>query len=257
MALQISTALRNHGLAYGSIKAALMGGSIELRSGSQPANADAAATGTLLCTISDNAGALTNEVLATGTITITGSSGSISAITVNSIGILDTTVPYNTSTTQTATDLADAINASSTQPEYKATASSNVVTITAMPGTGTTPNGYVVAGTATTLSLAYANMAGGVNAVNGLKLASAASGIIAKRTSQVWSGASVATGTVGWFRFKGAVADGGALDSAATYFRIDGSVATSGGNLTMSNPTISAVGAIQTFNSFTLTLPAA
>ncbi len=51
-----STGLVNYVAATGSLKAALAGGEIRIWSGSPPADADAAATGTLLCTIK-NAGA--------------------------------------------------------------------------------------------------------------------------------------------------------------------------------------------------------
>jgi len=56
MAAKISTGLRNHMLATGSLKAALDGGVIYIYSGTPPATADAALSGnTLLCTISNNA----------------------------------------------------------------------------------------------------------------------------------------------------------------------------------------------------------
>lgn len=50
----VSTGLRNHLLATGSLKAGLDGGVIRIYSGSAPADADAAVTGTLLCTISED-----------------------------------------------------------------------------------------------------------------------------------------------------------------------------------------------------------
>lgn len=54
MALQASTGLRNKLLDTGSLKSLMALGSIKIYSGAIPANADAAVTGTLLCTITLN-----------------------------------------------------------------------------------------------------------------------------------------------------------------------------------------------------------
>lgn len=54
--MKLSTGLRNSMLSTGSLKAALAGGEIRIYSGAPPADADAAVTGTLLCTVK-NAGA--------------------------------------------------------------------------------------------------------------------------------------------------------------------------------------------------------
>ena len=54
MTIKASTGLRNHMLASGSLKGALDGGRINIYSGAAPATADAAVTGTLLCSISLN-----------------------------------------------------------------------------------------------------------------------------------------------------------------------------------------------------------
>lgn len=260
MALRFSKALRNFMLQHGSIKQALHGGVIEVYSGSQPTTADDAATGTLLCTFTKSGGALTNEVLATGSVTLTGgASGSINTVTVNSVNIIPTgAVAFNTSLTQTAADLAAAINASLTSPEYRATSSGAVVTIIAMPGTGTGPNGFVVTATLTTITATYVNMGSGVagvNGANGLSLGSAAAGVIGKTSTETWQGTAVATGTAGWFRYKAAVADAGASDSTETYIRMDGNIATSGANMNMSNTSITT-SAVQTLTTFNLTAPA-
>lgn len=52
--MKLSTGLRNHLLVTGALKSALDGGLIKIYSGAEPATADAAVTGTLLCTISNN-----------------------------------------------------------------------------------------------------------------------------------------------------------------------------------------------------------
>lgn len=54
MTYKVSTGLRNSMLVTGSLRAALATGFINIYSGSEPASADAATTGTLLCTISLN-----------------------------------------------------------------------------------------------------------------------------------------------------------------------------------------------------------
>lgn len=102
-------------------------------------------------------------------------------------------------------------------------------------GTVTLNSGAFVAGTAT----------------NGLTFAAAASGAVSK--SGVWSFNGIAAGTAGWFRLKGNGVDAGALST--TLPRLDGSVATSGADLNLSNIAI-AVGAPNTVDTFTFTIPA-
>lgn len=257
MALRISTALRNFLLQHGSLKNGLQNGKIMLYTGSQPATADTAPSGTLLCTYTSNGGTHTAEVLATGTVTLTGgAAGSVDTITVDGISILPAAVPFNTSLTQTAADVAAAINLGVSSPEYTATSSGAVITISAMRGSGTAPNGFVVVSGATTITTADVNLSGGVAAANGLEFDNAASGSITKKSTQTWSGVAAASGTAGWFRFVGSVADSLATDSTATQVRLDGAVSTSGQQLNLSSTTITA-GATQTISSFTVTQPSA
>ena len=78
MALRLSSGLANYIAEHGGLKQALHNGQLKIYSGTQPSNADAAPTGTLLCTITDASGAHTDEVLATGTLTLdSGASGSL------------------------------------------------------------------------------------------------------------------------------------------------------------------------------------
>ena len=123
MTIKLSTAARNFLAAGGSYKDLFQNGRMEIYSGSQPASADAAVTGTLLCTITDNSAARTAEVLASGSVTLTGgASGSLNTLTVNSVDILGGAVPYNTSLTQTAADIALQINRNKSNVEYTAAA---------------------------------------------------------------------------------------------------------------------------------------
>lgn len=254
MTLRLSTGLRDYVNQGGSIKEALQNGQILIYSGAQPATADTAPSGTLLATITANSGTRTAEVLATGTITLAGSAGSVTAVTVNGVSIIDNAVPFNTSLTQTAADLAAEINNTCSAPDYTATASGAVVTIRAMRNTGAGPNGFVVASTLTTMTATNVNLSGGVTALNGLKWGTSSAGVLAKHPVQVWSGVAANGGTAGWFRFTGSVGDSGVTDSVGTEFRMDGAISTSGAQLNMSSTTVTQ-GATQTISSFPVTLP--
>lgn len=256
MTLRYSTGARNFMAAVGSFKDAFQNGRIEIYTGAQPATADAAVTGTLLCTISSSSGAITNEVLASGNVTLTGgSSGSVDSITVNSVEVLGVAVPFNTSLTQTAADCAAQINTYHSFVEYMATSSGAVITITALPGTGASPNTYAVAATVTTITKTTGNLSGGVAAVNGLKLGAAALGVVSKLVSQTWTGVNGASGTAGWFRMYGSQADTGGADAVFTTLRADGAIATSGAQLNFTSVAFAAT-ATTTIPTFDLTFPA-
>lgn len=255
MALKYSSALRNFMAAIGSYKTAFQNGRIEIYTGAQPATADAAATGTLLCTITSSSGALTNEVLSSGTVTLaTGAAGSVDTLTVNGVEVMGAVVPFNTSLTQTAADVAVQINRYNSYAEYIASSSGAVVTIKALPGTGITPNGFIVASTATTITKVDANMAGGVAGVNGLRFGAPAGGAIAKLSTQTWSGVNAGTGTAGWYRQYGSVADAGAADTNLVFYREDGAISTAGAELNMSSTALIAL-ATTTLGTSALTIP--
>lgn len=233
MAHRESTGFKKFRTMNGSVKRALQGGKMLIYSGSQPASADDAVSGTLLGTITLASGAYTAETLATGTVTLnSGASGSVDSITVNSVNILPAAVPFNTSLTQTAADVATAINKGLTSPEYTATSAGAVITISAVPGTGTSPNTFVVTPTCTTISASSTNMSGGVAAVNGLTWGEYDT--VTRRLSKdgVWSGVWGADGTPGWYRIIGPQTDAGG--SSTTAIRIDGNIAASGANLNIS-----------------------
>lgn len=257
MTLRLSSGLRNHLLNGGSMKQAFSGGKLKIYSGSQPSSADAAPTGTLLCTITDNSGSHTQEVRAQGSITLSGSSGSVTAVTVNSLAVLGETVAFDTDLATTAAALAEAINEYPSVPKISASASGAVVTLTAPQGVGAGANGWVVDSTCTTLVGTDVNMGtttAGVTAVNGLKFDKGSAGVMDKLDSQTWSGVAGTSGTAGWFRLEGPVADSGALDSTESQIRLDGAISTSGSQLNMSSTTITA-SATQTITSFPITLP--
>lgn len=257
MALRYSDGARSFLAADGSLKDMFQNGKIEIYSGAQPASANAAVTGTLLCTITDSALARTAEVLSAGSVTLTGgASGSVDTITVNGIDILGGSVPFNTSLNQTAADVAAQCEALRSSTEYEVSAAGAIITITARPGTGATPNGFVVASTTTTITKTDANMAGGVTAVNGLKWGAAVAGVLAKLSAQTWSGVNAATGVAGYYRMYGSVADAGGLDSAGVTLREDGAIATSGGELNMASTSLTAA-ATTTITAWQRTIPTA
>lgn len=92
-----------------------------------------------------------NEALASGSIDITGGSAGagneVATVTVNAVDILGGAVAWGTSNDATATAVAAAITANTSVPNYTAVAVGNKVNITAVAGSGATPNGFVVAGT--------------------------------------------------------------------------------------------------------------
>jgi len=90
--------------------------------------------------------------------------------------------------------------------------------------------------------------------------AAAAVGAVQKAAAETWSGAGIAAGVAGWFRFSSLVTDkagtiASALAASTTVARLDGAIAASGAELNTSNTNI-VVSALQTINTFTLTLPA-
>lgn len=111
----------------------------------------------------------TPEVLATGSFQITGGTSSpgvnrLTSVKVNNIEILGAAVNWVTSNAATATAVAAQINSYLSSPEYTASAVGQTVTISAVAGSGASPNGFVitttVGGNVTTGSIV--NMAGGV-----------------------------------------------------------------------------------------------
>lgn len=263
MTIRYSDALRNFLQTGGSFKDAFDNGVCLMYSGVQPASANYAPGSTLLSTVSNASGAVTSEVQATGSVTLTGGgAGSVNTLTVNAIDILGTAVNFNTSLSQTATDVATQINKNPKNKLFVASAVGAVITLTAIPGLGTLANGWAVTQTLTTITATDVNIGSGVagvNSANGLVfLGTASAGSLVKDPSQIWSGlgtagAGVGT-TAGWFRLCGSVADAQALDSAAQFIRMDGSVATSGADMTVTSANI--VQAVTfTLNSFTPTEP--
>lgn len=252
MTVRLSTALRNNLAGPTGFATTFANGVIDIYSGTQPATADAAVTGTLLGTVTQSSGAYTAETLASATITVSGSAGSIDTVTVGTFNIIPLgAVNFITDAATTAAALSAAINRNGL---YTATVSSAVVTVRAPAGSGAAHNGLALATTVTTLTATSSgNMTGGVAAVNGLSFGQSALGAVSK--SGVWSFNGAAAGTAGWFRLRASPADAGGVDSTYIYPRLDGSVAVSGADMNLSNIVI-AVLSPTTIDSFTFTFPA-
>lgn len=110
------------------------------------------------------------EVRASTTVQIlSGTTGSISSLTINGVQLLWSSVSFATDLTTLATALAQSINNLSHTHGYIATASGQNVLIQAAVGLGVTPNGYLVVTTSSgDLNLAAPALSGGVAAAAGV-----------------------------------------------------------------------------------------
>lgn len=259
MALKVSQALRNGMLAYGTFRQVMANCVLDIYSGAQPANAEAAPTGTKLCRYTASGASFTNEVRSTGTITLSGGSGSVDSVTVAGIEVLGMAVSFDTDLTTTAAAVAAQINNYHDHKFVTASSAGAVVTLTAQRGFGTDFNGVAVVSSTTALVGTDVNMGSavaGVDALNGLNWDVTSGGIISKHASETWQGLGLANGDGGWFRFKAATADPDLLDSSQQYPRLDGTIGTSGAELNLTNVSF-VVGVPQVVTSFAITFPTA
>ncbi len=242
MALYISTALKNQALnsvrGHGTITKSLKGGIGHVYSGTQPASADAAATGTLLGKVTASGGTyawgsyqttdrdgvcLSSSPAAPGTITLNG-------ITAGTLG-----VGYYVSIYGTGNESAKIFRITGTGDDDEAVIE-YIKTVTEV---------YVSAATAAAVEVGY-------GITNGLMWNVAASGAITKHSGQTWQMIGIAAGTMGYVRWMGAATDD--LGISTTLPRIDMRIATSGAELDASNTTVS-VGGTSTFDAVTITFP--
>lgn len=105
---------------------------------------------------------ISGEILAVGFVTIDSiAGGSVDNLTVNGVSIIGASATGATPALA-ATDLAAKINSYVSIPNYTAVAVGDTAYIYAAPGTGSTPNGYVVlATTSGTISVTESDMSGG------------------------------------------------------------------------------------------------
>lgn len=253
MTIRLSTGMRNKLCEGMGFSALFNRGFIEVYTGSQPLTADSPTTGTLLGIISDSSGPVTRETQAVGTVVITAAAGgSIDNITVGTFNVIPDgpVAAVAGDTAATAAKLCDAINRNGV---YTATVSASTVTIRPRPGVGASHNGLALTGSLTTVMATYGSgtVAGGVAPVNGLSFSAPVNGVVSKKN--IWSFVGVAAGTAGCFRFVQSIPDAGG--ASATAVRMDGSIATSGADLNLSNLSVTP-GAPNTVDTFSWTQPA-
>jgi hypothetical protein len=254
MAIRQSTGLRNYLNNYGSYKTAFTGGKLLIYSGSQPATADTAASGTLLVTISLGSGTWTAETPSVATVELTGGgSGTVDTLTANGLEIMGSATTFSADLATTAGLVAAKINAySRLQYGIKAAVLSGaIISIYAPQGSGTAWNTKDISSGVTTITKTDTDFGSGVAAAYGLTFDVSVAGVIAK--SGTWSGTAAADGTAGWFRLCGPIADAQALST--TLIRMDGNISTSGANLNLASTTITTSATI-TVDTFTITVPA-
>ena len=257
MSFKVSTGLKNQMLnaIRGGVKplASLQGGWLGLYSGSQPANADAAATGTLLLKVTQNSGAYTPGSYATAdadSLCLSSTPGAAGVIPRN--GVSGGTLVLGAYVTITGTGnestkifrITGTDNDDAAQIEYLQ--GPNNSTVSTVNTFKTVTEVYVSAATAAAITVGH-------GITNGLFYNLAASGQITKHSDQIWSGLGLANGVAGWFRHYGSAADDGSYST--TLPRLDGRIATSGAELNSANNTSIVLGATTTIDTWPIAWP--
>jgi hypothetical protein len=256
MALSVSTALKNQTLnavrGHGTITKSLKGGVGYVYSGTQPASADAAATGTLLGKITVGAGTYAWGAYQTtdrdGVCASSTPSGA-GTITINGATSGTLGVGYYVTIYGTGNESAKIFRITGTGDNDEAIIEylqgPNNSTVSTTNTFKTVTEVYVSAATAAAVEVGY-------GITNGLMWAIAASGAMTKHASQTWQMVGIAVGIMGYVRFMGAATDD--LGVSTTLPRIDMRIATSGAELTASNTSV-AIGATTTFDNITIEWP--
>ena len=93
-------------------------------------------------------------------------------------------------------------------------------------------------------------------ATNGLQFDAPVAGAVPKAAAQAWKFTGLVAGTAGWFRLMANAADNLGDDSVAVLLpRLDGSIGVTGADLNLSNIAVT-IGAPNTVDVFTFTIPA-
>lgn len=247
MAVKLSTALRNAILSGQELRKVFEDAIINIYTGTAPATADDAATGTLLVTISKASGTVSpGEVsVAKEAKVLVGSHAGAEtfAVTINGTTYTYTNTP-DLDLIPAAAALARLIDQ---DPNVEAHAcGTDTIYIRSKIAGLTFTISKSGTGTLTLTDDAVSNVD-----ADTLNLGAASSGVIQKN-GDVWSGVAVAGGTAGYFRMIN-TSDSGTL--SATEPRLQGNVSTSGQEMTLSNTTI-AQGATQTIDVASITMPA-
>lgn len=240
--MDFSTGLINFVADRGSWQQATANGRLKIIDGAMPTTADAAQSGTVLAVVTKSGGAFTAEVRAAGSVKVTGGSASSDTIRVLSAGIpVSEVIPWTTSHAATAALIAASINTYTAGTRLYAVVDSGDATkvnIFAPVGTGANYNGIAVTttlGGAATTTLV--NFSGGVTCVNGLSFVGPpTAGKLLAAVGEVWNGTNLATGTARYARWEADPADDGLVTT--TFRRIQGSIATSGGDFNLSSTSL-------------------
>jgi hypothetical protein len=250
----------------GGYARSITNGVMKLYTGVPPATADAAATGTLLATLTSSGSAWTAETQAEWGFTVAyASAGTVATVKVGGIEILGTAVTYATGVNETAAAVAAMINNHSTAPQFVARSSAAVVYVKAPIASGTAYSAIVIATTvtggvtATVLASGLADGSAGttlgVASANGLLFQFPPVLGVFTKAATVWQDSSAdAAGTVGYARLT---LDG--LDDftlSTSYRRIQFTVGTSGADIT-SQILTTTLAAPVILNTFALTATAA
>jgi len=256
MALKESTGLRKFRQARGSTREAFADALLKIFSGSAPANADDAESGTLLLIVSKESGAVAAGARSSpqiGLITIASHAAGetfIINVTVDGVGPIShtfTNTPDAGTVADVAMKVAEMLN---DIPQLQAIASGSdgdIFVASRIPGVGFT----IASGGGTgTISALTSEVKAAVN-IDTLRLGDSSNGVIAKNSDE-WSGVGLLKGTAGYFRLV-TTKDTGA--SSTTEIRAQGNISTSGAELNLSSLSIE-IGATLTINNFQLTEPA-
>ena len=252
MALKLSTKMRNDLLSGKELRKTFEDAVIKIYSGTAPATADEAVSGTLLVTVSKAAGTVSVAEKSTcmESLLNVGShaSGETFGVTINAVDYLYVNTPD-----LDAIPLAAAYAAVIDQcPDVEAHACGTINIYIRSKFAGVTYTCVVkgaVTGTQTLTLNAVANAT-----ADTIRFGSAVDGVISKAV-ETWSGVAVSTGVAGYFRIVNSTDDGLTDAVNKVYPRLQGNVGISGTEMTLSNTTITS-GATQTIDTATITMPA-
>jgi len=255
MSLKLSTGLRNFLTGEGCLRKAFEDAVLYIYSGTAPAEADDAASATPLAKITKSSGAVAASARSTPTyykITIAHAGdapdvGDIVKLEVDSVDFQYAATASENTVEKLAIKVAQLLN-DLAQVDAIPTHGDGILYVQGRyPGVDLTiTEDTSTGGLTVTVGAAVAAVA-----VNTLKLAAPAAGVISKNTD-TWSGVGLVAGTASHFRL---VTSSDANTDNTTDLRIQGTVSTSGADLNMSNINIT-VGPTVTIDTFALTEPA-
>jgi hypothetical protein len=261
MAEHFSTGLRNYMLQKGSFRECFDDAVIKIYDGSIPATADVAATGTLLVTLTKSSGTVSaGEVSQHNTWAVaipdTHAAADTYALTITMDSVAVTKTYTNTpdagTSEQVITAAALYFNEEFAQIDFVALTGLATRTIAIKNRVGMAMT-IVDGGGSVTFDVATGAL-GEVAAAarsDALSFGTATSGVIAKTSSETWSGVVAASGTASYFRL---VRSDDTAALSTTEERLQGTVATSGAEINASSTSLTAASTL-TLDTFTVTFP--